>query len=159
MKRLTLVVAMSALLSSPAASATPLCDLTKQIVATAQIAPMFSKIAKAVNGRPAGTIVPPGWLRCSISQYDDSTGAYTCYGPAGRSREADMTDLRAISSELRLCYLLPATTRGATDSIGEMQSNFAVQNGDPTVTIHSYLESPGTANGGMRLMIEWIHPS
>jgi hypothetical protein len=73
-----------ALAAAPAAQATPLCESLKAIIAGMDASPMFQNLARAENNRPVGTIIPDGWVRCTIGQYEETTGRYTCYGAGGR---------------------------------------------------------------------------
>lgn len=147
-----------ALAAAPAARAETLCDSLKTIVAAMDASPMFSGIARAENNRPVGKIVPEGWVRCTIGQYEETTGRYTCYAPGGKPQATQLAHLAEIHGEIARCF-------GATGALPTGHGlpadefDFVIRRGDPTVTIETYTEGAGTPEGGIRLQIEFTHPS
>ena len=143
-----------ALAAAPAAQAAPLCESLKAIMAGMDATPMFLNLSRAENNRPVGRIVPDGWVRCTIGQYEETTGRYTCYGPGGGAP----ADLAALRAELAKCFGV-AGTGSAGYGGQDNELDFVIRRGDPMVTIMTYTEHAGQPDGGIRFSIEYTHPS
>lgn len=158
MKILTRAAALAALLgATPAAQAATLCDSLKSIMAGMDASPMFLGITRAENNRPVGKIIPDGWVRCTTEQYEETTGRYTCYGPATAAQADQLAQLATLRGDIGKCFgVNPTAPAGYGGQDNEY--DFVVRSGDPTVTIMTYTEGTGQPTGGIRFSIEYTHP-
>lgn len=126
------LIALAAILAPATASATSICDSLKQIVATA-------------DGQAAIDIVPDGWRFCVELPHK-----FTCWAPGGRPQATVFAHLYAVNAEIAACYGVP----GAED--GENRRSFRIE---PGITVSTYTEGFGQPDGGIRMRIEFAHPS
>jgi hypothetical protein len=125
------LLALAALAMPGTASAQSLCESLKAII--------------AANGHPAPAIIPDGWVSCTAEPH-----AYRCQGPGGRPQATVHAHLYAVNAEIAACYAMPGT------ETGEDRRSFQIE---PGIAITTYTEGFGTPEGGIRLRIEFVHPS
>jgi hypothetical protein len=118
------------------AAAATLCDSLKAIV--------------AANGRPAVPIAPEGWAGCAA----EPPRAFLCRAGGGRPQATVQAHLYAVNAEIAACYGIPGIE--PTNAAKGNERDFAIGGG---VTIATYTEGFGRADGGIRLRIEFTHPS